>query len=139
MGLLIGSIGGAPATGEFRMTFGLGYLYDGIPLVVIGLGLFDRIANEAAVAEADIGLRRERLDRGHPLGRRQRLVGHVERHHHDRFAGPPAARTRTGGLPRATLNVTIAAPNRTIQGLYQIVNPDSGSISNHVMVRPGSN
>ena len=45
----------------------------------------------------------------------------------------------TGGLPRATLNVTVAAPNRTIQGLYQIVNPDSGSISNHVMVRPGSN
>jgi len=43
------------------------------------------------------------------------------------------------GLPRATLNVTVAAPNRTIQGLYQIVNPDSGSISNHVMVRPGSN
>ena len=45
----------------------------------------------------------------------------------------------TGGLPRATLNVTVAAPNNTIQGLYQIVNPDSGSISNHVMVRPGSN
>ena len=45
----------------------------------------------------------------------------------------------TGGLPRATLNVTVAAPNRTIQGLYQIVNPDSGSISNHVMVRPGTN
>ncbi|KFL37060.1 hypothetical protein N788_11670 [Arenimonas donghaensis DSM 18148 = HO3-R19] len=43
------------------------------------------------------------------------------------------------GLPRATLNVTVAAPNRTIQGLYQIVNPDSGSISNHVMVRPGTN
>ncbi|KFL36190.1 hypothetical protein [Arenimonas donghaensis] len=43
------------------------------------------------------------------------------------------------GLPRATLNVTVAAPNNTIQGLYQIVNPDSGSISNHVMVRPGSN
>ena len=41
--------------------------------------------------------------------------------------------------PRATLNVTVAAPNRTIQGLYQIVNPDSGSISNHVMVRPASN
>ncbi|MBU2160784.1 MAG: tripartite tricarboxylate transporter permease [Alphaproteobacteria bacterium] len=40
VGLLIGSMGGAPATGEFRMTFGLGYLYDGIPLVVIGLGLF---------------------------------------------------------------------------------------------------
>ncbi|WP_374474236.1 hypothetical protein [Arenimonas sp.] len=41
--------------------------------------------------------------------------------------------------PRATLNVTIAGPNGQIQGLYQIVNPDSGTISNHVMVRPGMN
>ena len=45
----------------------------------------------------------------------------------------------TGGLPRATVNVTVAGPNNQIQGLYQIVNPASGSISNHVMVRPGSN
>jgi len=45
----------------------------------------------------------------------------------------------TGGLPRATVNVTIAGPNNQIQGLYQIVNPTSGSISNHVMVRPGTN
>ena len=43
------------------------------------------------------------------------------------------------GSSRATINATIAAPNNQIQGLYQIVNPDSGSISNHVMVRPGSN
>jgi hypothetical protein len=41
--------------------------------------------------------------------------------------------------PRATLNVTVAGPNGQIQGLYQIVNPDSGTISNHVMVRPGLN
>ena len=41
--------------------------------------------------------------------------------------------------PRATLNVTVAGPNNQIQGLYQIVNPDKGSISNHVLVRPGSN
>ncbi|MFN3938088.1 MAG: tripartite tricarboxylate transporter permease [Gemmobacter sp.] len=40
LGLVIGSIGGAPATGEFRMVFGVDYLYDGIPLVVVGLGLF---------------------------------------------------------------------------------------------------
>ncbi|MBW8311976.1 MAG: hypothetical protein K0M64_08040 [Rhizobium sp.] len=38
--------------------------------------------------------------------------------------------------PRATLNVTISGPNNQIQGLYQIVNPDSGTISNHVMERP---
>ncbi|SUA99552.1 Tripartite tricarboxylate transporter TctA family [Pannonibacter phragmitetus] len=40
IGLIIGSIGGAPATGEFRMIFGFDYLYDGIPLVIIGLGFF---------------------------------------------------------------------------------------------------
>lgn len=40
LGLAIGSIGGAPATGEWRMTFGINYLDDGIPLVVIGLGIF---------------------------------------------------------------------------------------------------
>ena len=43
------------------------------------------------------------------------------------------------GQSRATINVTVAAPNNQIQGLYQIVNPESGSISNHVMVRPGTN
>ena len=27
-------------TGEFRITFGIDYLYDGLPLVVVGVGLF---------------------------------------------------------------------------------------------------
>lgn len=40
LGLLLGSIGGAPATGEWRMTLGINYLDDGIPLVVVGLGVF---------------------------------------------------------------------------------------------------
>jgi hypothetical protein len=40
---------------------------------------------------------------------------------------------------RGTVNVTVAAPDSQIQGLYQIVNPSVGSISNHVMVRPGTN
>lgn len=40
LGLIVGSIGSAPATGEFRMTFGIDYLYDGLPLVVVGIGLF---------------------------------------------------------------------------------------------------
>ena len=53
LGLVIGSIGGAPATGEFRMVFGIDYLYDGIPLVVLGLGLF-------AVPEIVDLLRRDR-------------------------------------------------------------------------------
>ena len=43
------------------------------------------------------------------------------------------------GAPRATVKLTVAAPTGQVQGLYQIVNPDSGSISNHVMVRPGTN
>ena len=43
------------------------------------------------------------------------------------------------GKQRATLNVTVSGPNNQIQGLYQIVNPDKGSISNHVLVRPGTN
>jgi len=40
IGLVAGSIGGAPATGEFRLTFGIDYFYDGLPLVVVGIGLF---------------------------------------------------------------------------------------------------
>lgn len=45
----------------------------------------------------------------------------------------------TAGAPRATIIVTADAPTNDIQGLYQIVNSGSGAISNHVMVRPGSN
>lgn len=40
LGLVLGSVGAAPATGEFRMVFDVDYLYDGIPLVIVGLGLF---------------------------------------------------------------------------------------------------
>lgn len=40
IGLVVGTIGGAPATGEFRLTFGIDYLYDGLPLVIVGIGLF---------------------------------------------------------------------------------------------------
>jgi TctA family transporter len=40
IGLLIGTIGSAPATGEPRYTFGTVYLADGLPLVVLALGVF---------------------------------------------------------------------------------------------------
>jgi len=40
LGLLIATIGNAPATGEWRMTFGSFYLYDGIKLVLVGLAVF---------------------------------------------------------------------------------------------------
>lgn len=40
LGLMVGAIGAAPATGESRFDLGLEYLQDGIPLVIVGLGLF---------------------------------------------------------------------------------------------------
>lgn len=40
LGLLLGAVGSAPATGEWRMTFGSFYLYDGLKLVIIGLAIF---------------------------------------------------------------------------------------------------
>lgn len=62
IGLVIGSIGGAPATGEFRMIFGFDYLYDGIPLVIVGLGFF-------AVPEiADLLRRNSAIASGNALG-----------------------------------------------------------------------
>ncbi|MDP8919964.1 MAG: tripartite tricarboxylate transporter permease [Pseudomonadota bacterium] len=40
IGLMLGAVGSAPATGELRYTFGTVYLSDGIPLVVLALGVF---------------------------------------------------------------------------------------------------
>lgn len=40
---------------------------------------------------------------------------------------------------RAAVIVTVDAPTTDIQAAYQIVNPANGTISNHVMVRPGTN
>ncbi len=40
VGLLLGTIGTAPATGEFRLVFDSIYLSDGIPIVIVGLGMF---------------------------------------------------------------------------------------------------
>lgn len=39
-GFALGTVGDAPATGEWRMTFGSYYLYDGIHLVLVGLAMF---------------------------------------------------------------------------------------------------
>ena len=62
VGLVIGSIGGAPATGEFRMIFGFDYLYDGIPLVIVALGFF-------AIPEiADLLRRNSSISQGAALG-----------------------------------------------------------------------
>ena len=40
LGLLLGIVGAAPATGEYRLAFNTVYLSDGIPLVIVGLALF---------------------------------------------------------------------------------------------------
>lgn len=57
IGLLIGNMGPAPATGHMRLTFGSSYLSDGLPLVVLALGLFaipeviDLLGRKGAIAE----------------------------------------------------------------------------------------
>ena len=48
-------------------------------------------------------------------------------------------RERFTGPARGFVRVIIDGPTGQIQGVYQIVNPANGTISNHVMVRPGKN
>ena len=56
LGIMFGAIGAAPATGESRFDLGLDYLLEGIPLTIIGLGLFaipelaDLIRRQSAIA-----------------------------------------------------------------------------------------
>lgn len=56
LGIMFGAIGAAPATGESRFDLGIDYLQDGIPLTIIGLGLFaipelaDLIRRQGAIA-----------------------------------------------------------------------------------------
>lgn len=70
VGLLVGTIGMAPATGEFRLPFEIDYLYDGLPLVVVGLGIFalpeiiDLLVKRGAIAEQPCQSIRQRLERG---------------------------------------------------------------------------
>lgn len=40
LGLLLGCVGPAPATGEYRLNLGTAYLTDPIPVVIVGLGIF---------------------------------------------------------------------------------------------------
>jgi TctA family transporter len=57
LGMLVASIGSAPATAEERMTFSVLYLFDGIPLVVVGVGIFalpeiiDLLKSKTAIAK----------------------------------------------------------------------------------------
>lgn len=57
LGLLLGAVGSAPATGEWRMTFGITYLADGMPLTIVALGIFaipeivDLLRQKSAIAK----------------------------------------------------------------------------------------
>jgi hypothetical protein len=57
LGLLMGMVGAAPATGEWRLASGAEYLVDGLPLVVGALGIFaipeiiDLLRRNSAIAE----------------------------------------------------------------------------------------
>lgn len=57
-GLALGLVGAAPATGQYRMDFGLLYLMDGVPLVIVGLGIFaipeigDLLRHKGSIARA---------------------------------------------------------------------------------------
>ncbi|MGD1879048.1 MAG: tripartite tricarboxylate transporter permease, partial [Kiloniellaceae bacterium] len=62
LGLVFGMVGAAPATGEYRMEFGWLYLSDGIPLVIVALGLFavpeivDLLRGQSSIADTANGL-----------------------------------------------------------------------------------
>jgi len=57
LGLLLGMVGAAPTTGEWRLVMGVEYLVDGLPLVVVALGIFaipeiiDLLRRNTAIAE----------------------------------------------------------------------------------------
>ena len=57
LGLLLGMTGAAPVTGEWRLVLGTEYLVDGLPLVVVALGVFaipeiiDLLRRNSAIAE----------------------------------------------------------------------------------------
>jgi putative tricarboxylic transport membrane protein len=58
VGLLLGCVGAAPATSEWRLVLGTEYLIDGIPIVVMALGIFaipeiiDLLRQNKAIAAA---------------------------------------------------------------------------------------
>lgn len=62
LGIMFGAIGAAPATSESRFDLGLDYMQDGIPLALMGLGLF-------AIPElADLIRRQSAISSGSTLG-----------------------------------------------------------------------
>jgi putative tricarboxylic transport membrane protein len=75
LGMLLGALGPAPATGEYRFTFDNGYLMDGLPLGVVALAVF-------AIPEViDLLRRGEAIADRAPLGRGW-LTGIIDTWHH---------------------------------------------------------
>ena len=62
VGLLIGAIGAAPAIAHYRYTFDLIYLWDGVPIAVLALGLFalpeliDMLVDQTSISRKDLKL-----------------------------------------------------------------------------------
>jgi TctA family transporter len=60
IGLMLGVIGAGAATAEWRLAFGQLYLADGIPIVIVGLGMFampeivDLLRRQARIAEGEL-------------------------------------------------------------------------------------
>lgn len=58
VGLMLGTIGGAPAVSEYRFTFDWIYLFNGVPLAVLALGLFafpemiDLLSNKQSISKS---------------------------------------------------------------------------------------
>lgn len=63
LGLLLGAVGAAPAVPHYRYTFDRLYLFDGVPLAVVALGLF------ALPEMLDLLVERGAIAREPPLGR----------------------------------------------------------------------
>ena len=70
LGLVLGAVGGAPATGEWRMSFDSDYLYDGLKLVIVGLAVFAVPEIAELLARGKSIARRELAGRGWLQGMR---------------------------------------------------------------------
>jgi putative tricarboxylic transport membrane protein len=80
LGLMLGMIGGAPAAPEYRWAYGILYLYDGLSLVIVALGLFaipeiiDLLARGGSIARRGAGLGSGWLDGVRDVLRNKYLV-----------------------------------------------------------------
>lgn len=80
IGMLLGTVGSAPAAPEYRMAFNITYLFDGFSLVIVALGLFalpeviDLLAKGGTIARKTPGLGSGWLQGVHDVVRHRWLV-----------------------------------------------------------------